>query len=438
MTAGQSNLSETLGDRRIACISPDLARTGGWATLGIPLVVICADAMGMGDSVEFPVLEIPPSNGKPSNARTLLESEAAVAFLRQHHITHLLAFKTNKRLQERANALGLTLMMGEPSIAQRFENKVHFATITQELGLSSARIRTGQGNLPTHEALSGEFGERYVLQNARGHSGQGTWRVASQSQHEEAAQAIAHRGWRAMRWLEGSTWTLNACVDAHGNIQVGPGYRQFTGIPACTPHRLGACGNAWGEATPPPALAEMAETLGEALHRAGYIGAFGLDAIDSESGLHAIEVNPRATSGLAMEACIAHSAGLPSIAEAHVRAHLGERLSPTRLPPGQSASQLVVYAPVDNETTLPSSLQSGRYRVSHDTCQRIDDCTDPSLTAADEAILWARTAERPLPASAEILRIQSTSLLARSDTNTLTERGSQWMRALGVPALFSS
>ena len=126
------------------------------------------------------------------------------------------------------------------------------------------------------------------------------------------------------------------------------------------------------------------------------------------------------------------------LAEAHVRAHLGDPLPPGRLPSGPSARQLVVYAPLDTGSILPSNVRSGRYRLNHDTCQRIDDCMDPTLTAVDEAIVWARTPGRPLPTGAEILRIQSTSLLARSDSNTLTERGSHWMRALGVTALLSS
>jgi hypothetical protein len=430
MSDPASPLSESLGDHRLAWIAPDLARTRGWSALGTPLVVVCADAMGLADGVGFPVLEIPPDTDTPSSALALLEHEETVEFLRTHGVTHLLTFKANKRLQERAEALGLALMMGEPSVAQRFENKVQFAVIARELGLAAARTRTGQGGLPSHAELSEELGPRYVLQTARGHSGLGTWCVDNEDDHRGAAQAVAHRGWRAMAWLEGTTWTLNACVDRAGNVFVGPVFRQLTGIPDCTPHPLGACGNAWGDANAPEALGDMADTLGGALHRAGYIGAFGVDAIDCGGTLHVIEVNPRVTSGLAMEAALSRAGGLPSVAEAHVRSHLGEIIPSERLAKSVAGSQLVLYTRSQEVTALQSNLPGGRYRLENGVCHRVDDCTDPSQTAADEAIVWTRTAHRPIPPNAEFGRIQSTAALVRSDSNGLSDLGSQWVRVL--------
>ena len=157
MTGNSEGASTNGGDQRIAWIAPDLARTRGWRFLGEPVVVICADAMGLGDDLAFPTLEIPPKGDTPSNARTILERPEAIAFLHAHRITHLLVFKGNKRLQDRAEALGFTVMMGDPGVAQRFENKVQFSAIAAELGLQIPPTRTGQGGLPSHEELAAEL-----------------------------------------------------------------------------------------------------------------------------------------------------------------------------------------------------------------------------------------------------------------------------------------
>ena len=425
------------GAPRIAWIAPDLARTRGWLGLGEPVAVICADAMGLADAMPFATLEIPPSDDSPSSAHSLLDRTEARSFLQDHAITHLLVFKGTRRLLDRAEALDLRVMIGAPSVAQRFENKVLFSDIARDLGLRTPATQTGQRGLPSHEELSAALGPLHVLQSARGHSGQGTWRIASAADHARASEAIAHRGWKATAWIEGTTWTLNACVDRHGNIAVGPTYRQLTGIPECTPHVLGACGNIWGEDSAPEALPALAKTLGTSLHDGGFVGSFGIDAIDSGDALHLIEVNPRLTSGLSMEAMLSSARGATSVAESHLRAHRGGAIEDGPLPGDIRGSQLVLYARTEEVTSLQSAPLSGRYRLEGGACRRIDDCTDPAQTSAGEAIIWARTPHRPIPAGAEFLRIQSTDSLARPDSNTLSDHGAQWVRTLEADCLFS-
>ena len=413
-------MARALRDRRVAYVAPDLGRTLGLAPLLPGYLVVCRDAMGLGDRVPFPVEEVSAAEDSDDlrSSHELLSDEGAVRALRRHGITDLLLFKVNARLVARAAELGLRVLAGAPTVAQRFEHKVHFTEILADLGLPAPRTLVTGAVLPSFGEAVAALGVPFVAQGARGHSGQSTFLVATEDDYERFGAASRGRAARLCEWVDGTPLTVNGCVTGPGLVHVGRAYVQLTGLPEATPQLLGACGNAWeGGRAADSGLEEAAAAIGRALSRAGYLGIFGVDAIWHGADLRVIEVNPRMISGASMESLLQLSAATLPLAAAHVLAHLGE----TATLPGDTGraavtgGQLVLYNLAPKDTIVESSPLSGRFRLSSSGLDRLDDEVDPAACAPDEVILLARSQGRSVPAGGEYARVQTPRTLLCAD-----------------------
>lgn len=91
---------------------------------------------------------------------------------------------------------------------------------------------------------------------------------------------------------------INACVFHDGAVSIHPLSLQLIGIPSCVAYPLAYCGNDFAQIRSLDAkilddLEEMTTQVGKWLAEMGYLGAFGIDAIEHRGQVYLSEINPR-------------------------------------------------------------------------------------------------------------------------------------------------
>lgn len=407
-----NHLRKGLAGRRIAYLAPDIGRTLGLQTLLGDLVTVCFDDMGVSSGENHPILVVPEDQADPvRGSASLLDNPAVPPFLRSHGVTDVVAFKVNARLIHRATELGLRVLASPPAVAQRFENKVHFSEILHHLGIETPATEVFPLGLSSFDPDGTHLAAPWIVQAARGHSGQTTWVVGDPAQWNELRSHVGTLPGRVAEWVPGPTWTVNATVVDADRIAVGPGFRQVTGIQELTPFPLGACGNCWAQ--PPPfesRLHTLARSVGKALAAANFRGAFGIDVVVADPDrLVVIECNPRVTSGQAMESMLLQAAGSASPLLWHLVAFAGEVPSDLGLDPSAAirGSQLVFYNPEPADVMLAVSPRSGTYEVTPTQLVWRSTNINPAYLPPNSVVVLARSAGRRVPKGSEIVRVQA-------------------------------
>lgn len=146
------------------------------------------------------------------------------------------------------------------------------------------------------------------------------------------------------------------CVYDDGTVVIHPMSVQLIGIPECTDRQFGYCGNDFATAAsiPDEQLAEIEaqfRIVGRWLASTGYVGAFGLDLLLTDTRVWVTEINARlqGSSAVSSELCV--DIGLPDIVTEHVAAGLG--LPPPSQRPHLAelvtavdpVSQVIIHAP---------------------------------------------------------------------------------------------
>jgi hypothetical protein len=399
-------------------VAPDLARTLGFGAVLPRFAVVCGDAMGAADAAPFPVLELRADFAdEPRGSARLLEDPRAVTFLRDHGVTALVFFKVSHRLVEAAERAGFRVLNGSPAVAQRFENKLHFAAIASERRLPALASETFPGGLPEYSAVA-RLGAPLVVQLARGHSGEGTFLVESEAAWSALRVALAGKPARASRFVEGPVFTLNGCVFAEAEPVVYGPYLQWTGLELCTPRPLGACGNAWDPRFGGYARLEgIGRDVGRALADAGYFGAYGVDVlVDAGGQAHLIEVNPRITSGFALETLLLASKAAAPPGLAHILA-TGGQARPLHAEPPEvgSAGQLVFYLDGEAPALVTEAPRSGTYALAEGALVWRGPSLDVRQAQHDEAVAFFGSPGRLVARGGEYARIQVRRSLVEPD-----------------------
>ena len=273
-------------------------------------------------------LLMPPDLEVLSTARLLQYPPIVEAVRSRPH--RLICFKPNARLEARAGELGAVLAHAPAQVGQGLENKLALAGIAAEAGVavpSPAKVIPASSSYAEQAAT---HGPDLVVQSARGHAGETTWRVRSPADWDARAAPMGRRPVRVSRYVRGRAGTAGAVVDRAGRVMVSAPIVQITGDPSLTPYPMGSCGNdfRW-RPTPHPgdSVAELAEALGPVLAKRGYVGHFGIDFVFDGETPWLIEINARFTASFAL-----YCSREPRLLHAHLAAVRGESIEAIRLP----------------------------------------------------------------------------------------------------------
>jgi hypothetical protein len=239
----------------------------------------------------------------------------------------LWVFKSSHALEAICAEHGWRLLAAPAALARRWENKLAFARLAEDLGLPIPPHAVVEPAASAYGPVATRLGRRFVLQAPHGYSGARTFDVRDAASFRRAVRALgAVPQARASAFVPGTPLTLNACVTARG-VAVGAPCVQVTGAAVLTRYPLGSCGNDWLAAPArhldPAAYVTLAETVGGALAAEGYRGIFGLDLVLAEDGrCVVIEVNPRLVASIALFTQLELLAGRLPLLARHLLAFL--------------------------------------------------------------------------------------------------------------------
>ncbi|MGI8608168.1 MAG: ATP-grasp domain-containing protein [Candidatus Dormibacteria bacterium] len=238
----------------------------------------------------------------------LLRHDTAKKFFATLGPTAVIAFKPSERIEEAVGALGGRLLAAPSSAARAYENKLAFIDAAERAGVPRPRWRAMR--LPQrYSELAADFGERVVVQGARGNAGQRTWMVGDQASLDAVGVREPGALVRVSEFVEGTPFTASGVTFSAPGSGLARGRlaavvepcRQVTGIPWLTPEELGSCGNVWGDTALDAHSHEVARcvhALAADLSARNYHGVFGVDFVLASDGPLVIEVNPRMVASL--------------------------------------------------------------------------------------------------------------------------------------------
>lgn len=195
-----------------------------------------------------------------------------------------------------------------------------------------------------------------VVRSNRSDGGTGVRYVATAADLDEQWPEHVDGFLAAAPFLEGVPINVNAVVFGDGSVTRHGASVQLIGIPQCTHRRFGYCGNDFGAAAEfePRQLADldtMVERVGEWLAGRGYRGAFGIDAILAENGVHLVELNPRFQGSSRLSAKLDEDAERADMFLSHLGAYLNleppDGLTLAELAPRARGAHVVVHATGD-------------------------------------------------------------------------------------------
>ncbi len=341
----------------------------------------------------------------PANTKKLLMDSTTLDFL--HSLpqpVRVLVFKPAADLETVLRENRFRMLNAPAHIARKLENKLRLKEIANDSDVRT--IDSFQIVLNPDEPFPGDMksGMEYIVQTAKGFSGNRTFRIRSDSDWISVTRLLKKRRCRISPRLPGWTYTCNACIVNARQVVTCVPFQQITvwapGQPP-TPGTLGSRGNIWEP--PPPLIRKRIESamirLGKTLFKNGFKGVFGADFQVSETDVRLIEINPRLTASLPALTPLQIEGGTMPLLSAHIRTFTSLPV-PGFKPTLPSGGQIIVHS--DDFGQIPDSMtRSGVYRMDRRPVF-LRPGWSPTGLQSGECLVWT-----PPPSTREPIRIIS-------------------------------
>lgn len=350
----------------LVMVAPSADKAYGLACCAPGLRVLTAargETVELLEAVGADVVSVPDT---ANTSHALVTSAHGAQALRSWAPAPVVLFRPDHRTGEALTGLGTRPVCANPAVARRLENKAAFRALCVEMNLPV--VSTVRAKSEDDPALAG-MGWPRVVQTARGHAGQRTW-AWSQGQSLPVPEKLTRSGVLVAPMLDGPTWTMNAVVRPGGGVVLGDPMRQICGDARLSSNPFASSGAAFN----PPAvervaasLADLTARVGEIAASEGFVGFYGIDAMDGPDGLLLIEMNARLTATMTSATLAERAAGRTPLIMHHVAACLGEELPD---PPGDASrgGQVIVrrsshwpeQSPMAGRYSAESGLRTGK------------------------------------------------------------------------------
>lgn len=257
-------------------------------------------------------------------------------------------------------------------------------TTSNRFGKSSSKSGGKSSNKAYSETYKsgGKSGEKFVIQYNRGHTGTGTVYIENQNQFQAEQQKFPKRKARISRFIDGETYTLNACVTKYGILFGGLSY-QITGISEFTSQVGGTVGNDWSypqklSSKTVEEIASITQNAGKVMQEAGYKGLFGVDLVVDKQGIpYLIEINARQPASTSIHTKLLLKDRLMPLELIHIYEFLEENYDLQDMDGNKltleeynkqamkpiKATQIIIRNTADSKLTVLSDVASGVYNV---------------------------------------------------------------------------
>ena len=233
------------------------------------------------------------------NSYKLLKSLEFAKYFAQtkSQVNYFQTFKISPAFAKKVKDFGGVLINTDASLNRRFEDKLSQFREISNLGISMPKGEIIQIENINYMDFLKKYGDNFVIQFDRGHTGSGTVFVKDEKDLDSLKEKFPQREVRVAEFVHGVAYTFNAVVGGNG-VYCGGLSRQITGIPELTINEGGTVGNDFfyrAEITKGlDNIINDATLIGKHMQSAGYRGLFGLDIIIEPDGGHKIiEINAR-------------------------------------------------------------------------------------------------------------------------------------------------
>lgn len=355
----------------------------------------------------------------------------------------LLLVAFDEETEELAKGLGQKIALPSGKLRRRLASKMA-TELGEAVGLASAPHVLGKAkNYPELLKLAGKarLGSDLVVQTTPGSPGRTTFFIGAEPDWARNEAALGAGQIKVMRRVNHLSGSLEAVATRHGTL-VGPLHMAIAGIAELTPQAGGWCGNDVPRTSGETARAarEMAETLGYALARRGYKGAFRMDVlIDPDTAEVAFSsIEPRLSTASALTAIVTSLYGGCPILLFHLLEFMEVdwEVDPARVQERWSEfdewSQIVLKYPLDRIEMITRAPASGVWRMeARGAIKPVQKSGDWSLVAGEAEAFYVRVH------AAGDYRYRGADLgvlIARgrfqTDDRRLTDRAKAWIAAI--------
>jgi len=261
------------------------------------------------------------TNKQERTSGHILQNKAVQDYIAQHTSDNppplVMTFKISSKFALLANKLGYQILNTTPQLNQRFERKLQQAHFFIKNRIHTPKmIVLKKLSDVTFEKLQKDLNSaRVVIQFNIGHTGNSTVFVQNSDKWKDIVSKFPKRPARAMQFIDGESWTINAVITKVGIFVDGLSY-QLTGLPECTSKKGATVGNDWSRAQSldTKIIAKIyleTKKIGHLMYNAGFQGMSGLDfIIDKGNNVYVIEINARQTASVPMHGYLQQRKGL--------------------------------------------------------------------------------------------------------------------------------
>jgi hypothetical protein len=192
---------------------------------------------------------------------------------------------------------------------------------------------------------------------------------------------------------------INACVFPDGSISIHGPSLQLIGLEGITNHRFGYCGNDFARIVDldRKALQEFEETTiatGKWLHKNGYRGVFGIDALFFKGDIYLTEINPRFQGSSLVSARIDHELDRSDVFMEHIAAFL-DLPAPKSIPIHELVSnqKKIAHVVCHNVKSKPLFSSPVGLHNLHEECRQIPS---PDIAVLNDAITFQAILNNPV------------------------------------------
>lgn len=235
------------------------------------------------------------------NAGKILRSRTVIEYIKENskgRVPNIITFKSSPMIAKVCEENGFRYLGSDWKLNRRWEDKILFAEITNDLGVSNAnsRVLKAENDFP-FENFDFSNDKKFVIQFSRGYSGNSSFLIDSLEEMQNIISANQGKKTRIARYIQGDSYTLDVCIGKFGVLMSYPIF-QITGFSEFNKNILGTCGNdyAFAKNLSDKAIKNMrcaVEKISKKMFEEGYIGIAGFDFVFEGDEIHMIEVNPR-------------------------------------------------------------------------------------------------------------------------------------------------
>ena len=315
------------------------------------------------------------------NSGKLLEDKKVLSYIKRKSkgkMVNIMTFKPSPKIAKICSNNGFKYLGNKWELNRKLEDKIEFVRITEKLKIPNTKSRVITFEEKKDGNLKLKNKKKFVVQLPRGFSGNSTFLIKTEKDLKEVAKKYKGRKIKLSEYINGDTYTINACAGKFGVIISQPIF-QITGLTDYNKNELGTCGNDYAyrerlKSEEKKKMFDYTKKVGEYMKKLGYKGIFGLDFIVSNNKVDLIEINPRLIASISVFTKLQIQSGQIPFLFSHLAEFLRIGCKAKPLPFRSSfakwneeknfnAAQLILRNVQKNSIKIVKSLVSGIYEI---------------------------------------------------------------------------